>query len=130
MPTKNTTSREVRAQELINTGAVTLFVGERYAEVKGSKGETYKVTHEACTCPDFTRRGVECKHRLACRELCRQYRACKAAAQRGETIRPSTALLQAVRWPEKPKATGCRECGAPTDFDICSGCFFGQRAAA
>ena len=84
----------------------------------------------ACTCKDFERRQTECKHRIAARLLCEEFKACKAAAQRGETLRPSSALLQAIRWPEKPKATGCRECGAPTDFNICSGCFFGQRAAA
>ncbi len=128
MPTKNTTSREAKAQELINTGAVMLFVGERYAEVRGSKGETYKVTHESCECPDFQKRQVECKHRIACRQLCQEYRELKAKAAAGETIRPSRHLLQALRWPVKK--AGCRECGAPTDFDICSGCFFGQQAAA
>jgi hypothetical protein len=129
MPTKNTSSREAKAQELLNTGAVTLYVGQGVAEVLGSRGITYTVTKDQCGCPDFTRRGVECKHRQAVKALCDEYKVCKAAAQRGETIRPSTALLQAVRWPEKPKATGCKECGAPTDFDICSGCFFGQVAA-
>ena len=127
MARNTNTSREQRAQELITTGAVTLFVGERYAEVRGTKGETYKVTHESCTCPDFQRRGVECKHRLACRELCRQYRELKAKAAAGETVRPSRHLLQALRWPTK--AAGCKQCGAPTNFDICSGCFFGQAAA-
>ena len=142
MATKNTSSREARAQELITTGAVTLFVGERYAEVRGSKGETYKVTHEACACPDFTRRGIECKHRLACRELCRQYRELKAAAQRGETVRPSRHLLQALRWPVKAdvistdnvanvgNVSGCCECGRPTSQDLCADCFFGQKVAA
>ena len=128
MARNTTTSREAKAQELLESGAVTLYVGQRYAEVRGSKGETYKVTHEACTCPDFQRRGVDCKHRLACRELCRQYRELKAKAAAGETIRPSYTLLRALRWPVKK--AGCRECAAPTDFDICSGCFFGQRAAA
>ncbi len=128
MSNRNHSSRETKAQELIRDGAVTLFVGQRYAEVRGSKGETYKVTHESCTCPDFTRRGVECKHRIACRQLCQEYRELKAKAKAGETVRPSRHLLQALRWPVKK--AGCRECGAPTDFDICSGCFFGQRAAA
>ncbi len=127
MATKNTSSRESRAQELINTGAVVLLVGTRTAQVRGSKGETYTVTHTTCTCKDFERRGVDCKHRISARLLCEEYRACKAAAQRGERIRPSSALLQALRWPVKK--AGCRECGAPTDFDVCSGCFFGQVAA-
>ena len=121
------TSREQRAQELIDAGAVTLYVGQGYADVKGSRGITYTVTRESCGCPDFTQRGVECKHRLAARRLCAEYRELKAKAERGERIRPSTALLQAIRWPTK--ATGCKECGAPTDFDLCSGCFFGQKAA-
>ncbi len=85
MANKNT-SRETKAQELIESGAVTLLVGTRTAEVRGSRGETYTVTHEACTCKDFERRGVDCKHRIACRLLCEEYRRCKAAAERGETI--------------------------------------------
>ena len=130
MPTKCNTSRETKAVELITTGAVQLFVGQGTAEVTGGKGETYKVTHESCTCPDFTRRGAGCKHRLAVKQLCDEYRQLQAAAERGETIRPSRHLLRALRWPERPQAAGCKECGAPTDFDICFGCFFGQRGAA
>ena len=129
MPIQNT-SRDQRAQELIGAGAVTLFVGQGYAEVRGSKGVTYTVTKDACGCLDFVRRGVDCKHRIAARWLCTEFRLLKELAQRGERVRPSTALLQAIRWPELPKANAvCRECGAPTDFDICSGCFFGQVAA-
>ena len=133
MATKNTTSREAKAQELITTGAVTLFVGERYFLVHATNSEIYTVTHESCECPDFTRRGIECKHRLACRELCRQYRELKAAAQRGEKVRPSRHLLQALRWPVKKTGgqgvqfaphTGCRECGRPTQQDLCSDCLF------
>ena len=120
-------TREAKATELIPSGAVTLFVGQGTAEVKGSKGVTYTVTKDQCGCPDFTRRGVDCKHRIASRLLCEEFKALKAAAQRGETIRPSRHLLQALRWPVKK--AGCRECGAVTDFDVCSGCFFGQVAA-
>ncbi len=126
MATKNT-SCETKAQELIQTGAVVLLVGTRTAQVRGSKGETYTVTHTTCTCKDFERRGVDCKHRIACRLLCEEYRELKAKAAAGETIRPSRHLLQALRWPVKQ--AGCRECGAVTDFDVCSGCFFGQVAA-
>ena len=128
----NLTTREARAQALIDAGAVTLYVGQGYAEVRGSKGVTYFVTRDQCGCPDFQRRAADCKHRIAAQRLCAEYRRLKAAAQRGERVRPSTALLQAIRWPERPKATeptGCKECGAPTDFDICSGCFFGRVAA-
>ena len=129
MPNKDT-SRETKAQELIDAGAVALFVGHGYAEVRGSKGVTYTVTRDACGCMDYLRRGgaTDCKHRIAARRLCQEYRELKAKAAAGERVRPSTALLRAIRWPEKPKA-GCRECGAPTDFDVCSGCFFGQVAA-
>ena len=129
MPNQNT-SRDQRAQELIDAGAVTLFVGRGYATVRGSKGVTYTVTKGACGCLDFVRRGVDCKHRRAARRLCAEYRELKAKAAAGERVRPSTALLQAIRWPDRPKApAGCKECGAPTDFDVCSGCFFGQVAA-
>ena len=129
MPTQSTT-REARAQALIDSGAVTLYVGEGRAEVRGSRGVTYVVTRDQCGCPDFQRRGTDCKHRLAAKALCAEYRELKVAAERGERVRPSTALLQAIRWPEKPKANaGCTECGAPTDFDLCSACFFGTVAA-
>ena len=139
MTSQNPTTRESRAQALITAGAVSLFVGQGMAEVKGSKGVTYTVTKDQCGCPDFTRRGVDCKHRIASRLLCEEYRALKATAQRGERIRPSSALLQAIRWPTlardsetlaHAKVSGCRDCGAPTDFDQCSGCFFGQPVAA
>ena len=132
MATKNTSSRETKAQELLHNGAVSLFVGRGYALVQGSGSNVYRVTKDGCTCPDRQKRGLPCKHEIAVRSLCGEYWAWKAKAEQGETIRPSTALLQAIRWPERPKATeptGCKECGAPTDFDICSGCFFGQVAA-
>ncbi len=126
---KQSTTRETKAVELIQSGAVTLYVGQGYAEIKGSGRNVYRVTSTGCTCKDFERRGVDCKHRISARLLCEEFKACKAAAQRGETIRLSSALVAAVRWPEKPKATAtgaCKHCGAPTDFDVCSGCFFGN----
>ena len=85
-----------------------------------------------CDCPDRQYRGAGCCHELACCQLCAEYRELKAKAERGETVRPSTALLQAIRWPmlKNFNTPGCRECGAPTDFDICSGCFFMQQGAA
>ena len=130
MSKSQSTTRETKAVELIQSGAVTLFVGQGMAEVKGSGSNVYRVTKDGCTCPDRQKRGQPCKHEIACRQLCAEYRELKAKADQGERIRPSSALLQAIRWPEKPKATGCKECGAPTDFDVCSGCFFGQREAA
>ena len=126
-PTQSTT-REQRAQTLIDSGAVTLLIGTGTAEVRGNRGITYIVTKDGCCCPDRTRRGATCYHEMAVRQLCAEYRALKAATERGERVRPSTALLRAIRWPEKPKAkAGCQQCGAVTDFDLCSGCFFGQR---
>ncbi len=130
MQRNHNNSREAKAQELLQSGAVSLFVGQGYALVQGSGSNVYRVTKDGCTCPDRQKRGQPCKHEIACRQLCAEYRELKAKADQGERIRPSSALLQAIRWPEKPKATGCKECGAPTDFDVCSGCFFGQREAA
>ena len=130
MSKSQSSTREAKAQEILKAGVIRLFVGQGYALVQNLRGSSeYKVTKAGCTCPDNQQRQVACKHMLAVKALCEEFKACKAAAQRGETIRPSTALLQAIRWPEKPKATGCKECGAPTDFDLCSGCFFGQVAA-
>ena len=128
MSKSQSTTREAKAQELITTGAVTLYVGKGYATVRGSGAAVYTVVKTGCTCPDRVKRGQTCKHEIASRLLCEEFKACKAAAQRGETVRPSRHLLQALRWPVKK--AGCRECAAPTDFDICSGCFFGQVAAA
>ena len=131
MATKNTTSREAKAQEILKAGVIRLFVGQGYALVQNLRGSSeYKVTKAGCTCPDFQLRQADCKHMLAVKVLCGEYHELKAKAEQGERVRPSSALLQALRWPVKqPKATGCRECGAATDFDVCSGCFFGQVAA-
>ena len=126
----DSTTREARAQALIDSGAVTLFVGEGRAEVRGSEGVVYVVTKTSCGCKDFTQRGVEwCKHRLAAKALCAEYRALKAKAAAGERVRPSSALLAAIRWPEKPAPTGCRDCGRPTTQGLCSDCLFGTVAA-
>ena len=130
MSKRDSTTREARAQALLNTGAVSLFVGQGYALVQGSGSNVYRVTKDGCTCPDRQKRGLPCKHEIAVKLLCGEYRAWKAKAGQGERIRPSSALLQAIWWPEKPKTTECQGCGAPTDFDFCSGCFFGQREAA
>ena len=120
----DSTTREARAQALIDSGAVTLFVGEGRAEVRGSEGVVYVVTKTSCGCKDFTQRGVElCKHRLAAKALCAEYRQLKAAVERGERVRPSSALLAAIRWPEKPKAEACRDCGRPTTQGLCADCF-------
>ena len=132
--TKSTT-REARAQALIDSGAVTLYVGQGYATVKGSGNVSYTVTKDACGCPDFQRRGINCKHRIAARWLCTEFRLLKELAQRGERVRPSTALLQAIRWPEKPKAKACRDCGRPLNpivgaqYDLCADCFLLGTAA-
>ena len=130
MATKSTTSRETKAQELINSGAVSLFVGTGTAEVKGSRGITYIVTKDTgCSCPDRQYRGASCCHELAVRQLCAEYRAWKAKAEQGERIRPSSVLLQALRWPEAPKTAACRECGKSTSQGLCADCFLGQVAA-
>ena len=127
---RNTTTREQRAIDLIAASAVKLLIGTGTAEVRGSKGTVYVVTRDGCCCLDRTKRGVACYHEMAVRQLCAEYRELKARAASGERVRPSSALLAAIRWPEKPEAkAGCKECGAPTDFDVCSGCFFGQVAA-
>jgi hypothetical protein len=129
MATQSTT-REQRAQSILNSGAVSLFVGRGYAEVKGSGSNVYRVTSAGCTCPDAAQRGRPCKHEIAVQSLCGEYRAWQVKAGQGERIHPSSALLQALRWPTKAAAPavaqGCRECGAPTGFDVCSGCYFGQ----
>ena len=122
MARNTNTSREAKAQELLDTGAVSLYVGQGYALVQGSGANVYRVTRDGCTCPDRQKRGQPCKHEIAVRSLCGEYRAWKAKAEQGETIRPSTALLQAIRWPEKPKPTSCRDCGTLTRQDLCANC--------
>lgn len=36
--------------------------GKSYCEIKGSGRESYKITTSSCTCSDFTRRKLPCKH--------------------------------------------------------------------
>ena len=125
MASKSNSSRETKAQEILKAGVIQLFVGQGRAVVQNLRGSSeYAVTKDGCTCPDHQQRQVACKHMLAVKALCDEYKACKAAARRGERIRPSAALLRALRWPTK--AAGCKDCGAPTGFDVCSGCYFGQ----
>ena len=81
-----------------------------------------------CTCPDRVKRGQTCKHEIAVKHLCDEYHRLKLAAERGERVRPSRHLLQAIRWPTK--ATGCRECGAATQYDLCANCLLIGRVAA
>ena len=124
MATKSNTSREAKAQELLNSGAVSLYVGQGYALVQGSGSNVYRVTKDGCTCPDATGRGAVCKHELAVRTLCQEYRRLKAAAARGEVVRPTSALIQALDWQFKPAP--CRTCGRPTVHDECADCFLGH----
>ena len=79
---------------------------------------------------------MECKHILATKALCREYHALKAKAEQGETVKPSAALVAALRWPEcpapvRPAASGrCTDCGAPAPKDLCADCFLGSPPAA
>ena len=136
MATKSNTSREQRATELLTSGAVQLFIGEARAEVRGSRGTTYRVTSAGCECPDAAQRGRPCKHEIAVQSLCGEYRAWQVKAGQGERIRPSSALLQALRWPTKAAApAGCRDCGRPLNpivgaqSSLCADCFLGLVAA-
>ncbi len=133
MATKSNTSREAKAQELINTGAVTLYLGRGYAEVKGSGSNVYRVTKDGCCCPDRTKRGQACKHELAVKALCEMFREHRAEAKASGKTRMPAALARALANATPATApaakAGCTVCSAPTDFDICSGCFFGQVAA-
>lgn len=90
------TTREARAQQLITEGRVTLRPGTGTALVRGSKGETYVVTREACSCLDFVSRGVDCKHRLAAKELCSLYRECAKQARETGRVTIPPALMRAI----------------------------------
>ena len=74
MARNTTTSRETKARQLVESGAVTLHIGVDVATVKGSGGNVYRVTKDACDCSDFVNRGVDCKHRICVRWLCTEYR--------------------------------------------------------
>lgn len=138
MVSSKSTTREERAAALIREGRVRLHPGKGIATVAGSKGETYTVTKTSCTCPDFTARGLDCKHRIAARQLCAEYRAAAAQARNGETVRPSVGLLRALGWLAETPApapvavptgalvdrTGvpyCGKCGADVVNGLCSG---------
>ena len=125
MAHKNT-SRESKAQALLESGAVQLFVGQGHALVTGSKGTTYRVTKAGCECPDAVKRQRDCYHTLAVKQLCAEYHRLKLAAELGERVKPSAALVAAIRWPEKP--SGCRDCGKPTSQGLCADCFTGMAA--
>ena len=130
MATQSTT-REQRAQALIDAGAVTLLVGTGTAEVKGSKGAVYTVTRDGCCCPDRTKRGQACKHELSVKALCEMFREHRSEAKASGKTRIPAALARALAnaTPATAAKAGCTVCGAPTDFPECSGCFFGQVAA-
>ena len=127
----HSTTRDERATDLLNAGAVQLFVGKGYAEVQGKTG-TYVVTREGCGCKDHLHRGGDCYHILAVKRLCAEYHALKAKAEQGETVKPSAALLAALRWPDRPApvrpaASGrCTDSGAPAPRDVCASCFLGH----
>ena len=75
MSKRDSTTREARAQALLNTGAVSLFVGQGYALVQGSGSNVYRVTKDGCTCPD--------------------------AAQRGRPAEPARQPRRETQWPER-----------------------------
>jgi len=89
MPSKSTT-REAKALDLIQSGAVSIFPGREYATVKGSGKATYQVNRDGCTCPDFTRRGGPCKHQLSVKAICTGIRLLREqAAQTGRVTLPA-----------------------------------------
>lgn len=96
MSKHNSTTREERAQSLIQSGAVTLVPGSRTARVAGSGKNVYTVNRDGCTCPDFQKRGGPCKHQLAAAELCRLYRACRREAKATGRTRLPAALGRAL----------------------------------
>ena len=128
MATTKRTTREQRAQELLDNGAVSLFVGRGYANVKGSGDNIYRVTKDGCICPDRQKRGPGCKHELAVKALCEMYREHRSEARATGRTRMPAALAKALANATPVPAHPCRECSAPTIHDVCSGCFF-QAAA-
>lgn len=93
---KSTTTREDRAMALIESGAVSLVVGRNWSIVRGSGKASYRVSRDGCTCPDFTKRAVECKHIIAVRGLCGAYRVVRAQAKRTGRCRLPSALGRAL----------------------------------
>ena len=128
MATTKLTPRQRKAQELLDNGAVSLFVGRGYANVKGSGDNIYRVTKDGCICPDRCKRGLPCKHEIAVRELCRMYREHRSEAQETGRTRMPAALARALANATPAPAHPCRECGALTIHDVCSTCFFGAAA--
>ncbi len=95
---RQSTTRQDRADQLLRDGKVALYVGRGFATVAGKTG-TYTVTRDGCTCKDAeTRDRTGCYHALAVRQLCEEFKALKAASERGERVKPSWALINAVRW--------------------------------
>ena len=127
MQRNHNNSREAKARVLLESNSVQLFIGQGYALVTGSRGTTYRITKAGCECPGAVSRQRDCYHTLAVKQLCAEYHRLKLAAEFGERVRPSTALIQAIRWPETPKGT-CRECGRPTSQGLCADCFIGVAA--
>lgn len=92
-------SRYERAQQLLVEGRVRLYPGKGYAEVVGSRGDTYTVTKQGCNCPNSLSRDARyCYHAVAVKAACAEYRMIAAQARNGETVRPSVALLKALGW--------------------------------
>lgn len=120
---KTILSRDEKARLLVANGAVTLRPGTGTALVRGSNGEEYVVTKTSCSCPDFARRGLDCKHRIAAREICCLYRQCaRQARETGRvTIPPQLGwALGMYRDVEaQPPAPACRRHGEPLP---CTGC--------
>jgi len=89
--TTDLTPRQTRALALLECGAVAFVPGQKWATVRGSGKATYRVSKSTgCTCQDFVRRGVECKHILACRALCDLAKlARREAAQTGRCTLPA-----------------------------------------
>lgn len=107
---KTIVTREDRAANLLATGAVTLNL-DGTATVKGSGKAIYTVTKESCSCPDFQRRNLDCKHRIATRSLCGLYRACRDQAR--ETGRVRVPYLLSLALPKGGATTPatCSDCG-------------------
>ncbi len=116
----HSTTRQDKAIELIQSGAVTLNL-DGTATVRGSGKAVYTVTKTGCPCPDFTQRGVDCKHILATRALCKVLRACcEEARQTGRTRLPANlakALPRGAAAAPAPKLTVDDILYVPSDLD-------------
>ncbi len=44
--------------------------GDSYLVPSSDGKRKYRVTAASCTCPDYERRGVKCKHQLSVERLC------------------------------------------------------------